>query len=553
MVSSVLAGDTAHHVNVPRWRKVPTSGSAARFVKHATCLPQSVFGTVAQDDVADFKAAQHVRTFWAFVCCTTSPEEMILGAEAEEEMNSSSAHSNFASAVLVRDLGVQRKVVKLEAVASNSATSAVKNSIASAQPWSLTTSPCVVSGADEGQSNLCVLGKSESAKQRKVNIGSDCAIARGRLDQAVAWSPVLGGRRCLKAADVEKVCRRARKLRGIADMLHGDGPLLTMGELAEILGLKSTDCEGLAPLFHLLAADGPQHAQMCDLRLLLVGMACFTRARPVDQMRFAALMLNEVHGVLTHDELVLIIYARWLAASTPPPPNAREEARHRASTLLKRYAPATSTMAATISHKEFLEAVSTHWEDFMPACSSTAPPFSPQTADMRCDFEDVQPSSGHWNSSKVSEQQRLRESIQDVSGPSLVQSPREPPERLQTAAAICPHTLPTCKLAPLPTLPQPPTQVVEASKGSHHCRVLEKAPSSRPGQTCRDPVIPRLDLSKVPRTIDLEPEPMPVVPRTINLKPAPMPVDNSVGDSSNDSSNSSSCSSSFRSSNFRII
>lgn len=175
--------------------------------------------------------------------------------------------------------------------------------------------------------------------------------------------PVLGSRRHLKASEVEGVCSRFRSLRSKAGRSIDDTEL-TREEMAVVLGIQG-DPRRIDLLFHLLAGAGARAGSALDIKpggeptchfpLLLVALAGLTRAKLVDRMRFASMLLDgRGQGSLTTKQVALILYAHEVLRSTTPAPfdtfleRAQELVRESGTSSDKTGAP------AGISHEDFL-------------------------------------------------------------------------------------------------------------------------------------------------------------------------------------------------------
>lgn len=130
----------------------------------------------------------------------------------------------------------------------------------------------------------------------------------GQVAAVPQWAPVLAGKRHLKRLDVQRICDAFRQLRQ-GDEVQSN-PRVTLLELASIL---QSNVQVVEPLFELLGGDPAVHGSSCDFRLLLVAMAGLTKAKVVDRMRFAVLLLDSAGtGFLSEDQLAVILYANSL-------------------------------------------------------------------------------------------------------------------------------------------------------------------------------------------------------------------------------------------------
>lgn len=183
----------------------------------------------------------------------------------------------------------------------------------------------------------------------------------GRL-VSKAWSPVLSGRKQLKTSDVQAVCQRFRGLRSESGKSLVDYGL-TLEELANVTAARG-GVESVGPLFELLQCESGD-GEFADFRLLLVAMAGLTKAKVADQMRFAALLLDEQGtGVLTAEQLALVLHASALLTADSPVPWA--DAAPRARALLDSIGGSGCT---AMPHAAFLDIVSRRPEDILGGSS----------------------------------------------------------------------------------------------------------------------------------------------------------------------------------------
>lgn len=184
----------------------------------------------------------------------------------------------------------------------------------------------------------------------------------------------------MKTADVYKVCNRFRDLRSKSGRAITDQEL-SQEELAAVLDISLADA---APLFKLLLED-VEHAAgsqqlFCDFRLLLVAMAGLTKAKTVDRMRFAALLLDDAGtNKLTVEQIALVLRANALLVSESPP---LEELHEHARELVTTFAGDDKT---SISHDGFLEIVRTRpgeifLEGVPPSMAGSAASTAPSSA-----------------------------------------------------------------------------------------------------------------------------------------------------------------------------
>jgi len=186
------------------------------------------------------------------------------------------------------------------------------------------------------------------------------------------WAPLLGKKQYLKTTDVHKVCNRFREIRKKASKALTD-TLLTQEEFTEVLAIKPAHA---APLFDMLCAgnvykDGEE--KTCDFRLLLVAMAGLTKAKAVDRMRFAALLLDEAGtNKVSTEQLTLVLRANALLVSEVPQMVDLEE---QARTLI---AEVGCAQEGSMSQDAFLELVRTKPKEIFPdGAPPTAPPSAP--------------------------------------------------------------------------------------------------------------------------------------------------------------------------------
>jgi len=180
------------------------------------------------------------------------------------------------------------------------------------------------------------------------------------------WKAVLGSKRHLRTTDVHLTCGRFRQLRAATGSNVSDS-MLTPEDLAMVLGFE-VGAAAAEPLF----------------RLLLVAMAGLTRAKVIDRMRFAALLLDDGDsGWMALEQLALILHANGLLFAEAPLARVDFEPSARALIAL---APGDSSSAAGtrgegISHADFLELVRQNpWDLFaLPeqqagsGCTTAAP------------------------------------------------------------------------------------------------------------------------------------------------------------------------------------
>jgi len=210
-------------------------------------------------------------------------------------------------------------------------------------------------------------GIDERIATGSVKVGGSKDSVASSADPAATspWAVLLSGRQHLRTIDVQRACNRFRELRGGDGVTLSDS-MLSLEELADVLGAEGgggLDVATVGPLFRHLTMDGHGGGtSRCDLRVLLVVMAGLTRAKAVDRMRFAALLLDEADtSRLTHEQLVLVLRANALLGTKVAPPDFTElDVRARSiieEVAAKRVNVSDADSLWGISHDEFLGVV----------------------------------------------------------------------------------------------------------------------------------------------------------------------------------------------------
>eukprot|EP00929_Paragymnodinium_shiwhaense_P006515 TRINITY_DN11003_c0_g1_i1.p1 TRINITY_DN11003_c0_g1~~TRINITY_DN11003_c0_g1_i1.p1 ORF type:complete len:1285 (+),score=352.47 TRINITY_DN11003_c0_g1_i1:71-3925(+) len=173
---------------------------------------------------------------------------------------------------------------------------------------------------------------------------------------ASIWTPLLGKKQHLKTTDVHKICNRFRDMRQ-REGESVDNQMLTLQGLAEVLGISA---EGAKPIYERFidpdAAEDPSRdvKPLCDFRLMLVVMAGLTKAKTVDRMRFAALLLDQTgSNKLSVEQLSLVLRANALLVSDASSVEQFDLTTY-ATSLISRCQGDTGT---GISHDSFLDLV----------------------------------------------------------------------------------------------------------------------------------------------------------------------------------------------------